>query len=470
MFLFVIRVMFFVFPVILFVKLLFFIKRFAWKRRAKDTVSVGFFHPYCNAGGGGERVLWEAIRAVQKEYKNIHCVVYSGDNVSAEDIIKNVELRFNIKLHRGIQFEYLRCRFLVEAKYYPFCTLLLQSLGSVVLAFEALSKHVPDIYIDTMGYAFTFPIFRFFGSSRICAYVHFPTISTDMLKVVKNRQVGVNNRRFISNNKIFSECKLVYYKIFAFLYGFVGRRAEVIMVNSSWTRGHILELWKKPQRTFTVYPPCDVSQFNNIPLESHNGKSRFLSIAQFRPEKDHQLQIRAFHQFISELELGTNPVKNNGPLPTLVLVGSCRDEGDSRRVDGLKNLCENLGILKNVEFKVNLSFRDVMKEMENASVALHTMRDEHFGIGIVECMSAGLVMIAHDSGGPKMDIVVDFNEKKTGFLATDIQSFADAMTNVWNMKETDLYEIRKCARESVSRFSVNKFEETFLQSFRLLFL
>ena len=28
---------------------------------------VGFFHPYCNAGGGGERVLWVAIRALQKK-------------------------------------------------------------------------------------------------------------------------------------------------------------------------------------------------------------------------------------------------------------------------------------------------------------------------------------------------------------------------------------------------------------------
>lgn len=25
---------------------------------------IGFFHPYCNAGGGGERVLWCAIRAL----------------------------------------------------------------------------------------------------------------------------------------------------------------------------------------------------------------------------------------------------------------------------------------------------------------------------------------------------------------------------------------------------------------------
>src|ERR1051326_4982599 len=29
---------------------------------------VGFFHPFCNAGGGGERVLWAAIRATQHRW------------------------------------------------------------------------------------------------------------------------------------------------------------------------------------------------------------------------------------------------------------------------------------------------------------------------------------------------------------------------------------------------------------------
>lgn len=35
-------------------------------RRAREGCpTVAFFHPYCNAGGGGERVLWCAIRALQ---------------------------------------------------------------------------------------------------------------------------------------------------------------------------------------------------------------------------------------------------------------------------------------------------------------------------------------------------------------------------------------------------------------------
>ena len=35
--------------------------------RGNEEVVVGFFHPYCNAGGGGERVLWCAVNAIQKK-------------------------------------------------------------------------------------------------------------------------------------------------------------------------------------------------------------------------------------------------------------------------------------------------------------------------------------------------------------------------------------------------------------------
>ena len=33
------------------------------------------------------------------------------------------------------------------------------------------------------------------------------------------------------------------------------------------------------------------------------------------------------------------------------------------------------------------------------------MWNEHFGIGVVEMMAAGMVTVAHDSGGPKADII-----------------------------------------------------------------
>lgn len=37
-------------------------------QNADGKLKVAFFHPYCNAGGGGEKVLWVAIQALQKKY------------------------------------------------------------------------------------------------------------------------------------------------------------------------------------------------------------------------------------------------------------------------------------------------------------------------------------------------------------------------------------------------------------------
>lgn len=39
------------------------------KRRGNEKYfHIGLFHPYCNAGGGGERVLWCAVKALHNRY------------------------------------------------------------------------------------------------------------------------------------------------------------------------------------------------------------------------------------------------------------------------------------------------------------------------------------------------------------------------------------------------------------------
>ena len=55
---------------------------------------VGFFHPFCNAGGGGERVLWAAIRATQKRWPNAKVMVYTGDHgVTKDQMLYRVKVR-----------------------------------------------------------------------------------------------------------------------------------------------------------------------------------------------------------------------------------------------------------------------------------------------------------------------------------------------------------------------------------------
>ena len=46
-----------------------------------------------NAGGGGERVLWAAIRAIQKRWPKAVCVVYTGDHeVTKANILERVKV------------------------------------------------------------------------------------------------------------------------------------------------------------------------------------------------------------------------------------------------------------------------------------------------------------------------------------------------------------------------------------------
>lgn len=61
------------------------------------------------------------------------------------------------------------------------------------------------------------------------------------------------------------------------------------MVNSSWTRSHVSDIWKSPV-IHTVYPPCDVTEFSKLPLGANKNR-HVVSVGQFRPEKDHQLQV-----------------------------------------------------------------------------------------------------------------------------------------------------------------------------------
>lgn len=56
-----------------------------------------------------------------------------------------------------------------------------QALGSVRCAWAGLRQLVPELFVDTTGWAFPYPLARLAGA-RVAAYVHYPTISTDMLQ------------------------------------------------------------------------------------------------------------------------------------------------------------------------------------------------------------------------------------------------------------------------------------------------
>ena len=151
-----------------------------------------------------------------------------------------------------------------------------------------------------------------------------------MLQKVREQRPSYNNASAIASSVTISSLKLCYYQLIAYAYSWAGRHAQVVMVNSSWTKQHIAHLWwsarsssptpSTGRRLTLVYPPCNttallametdktVSQ-STTASSSSSGKKKskpsvrtdtgetkkrmILSIGQFRPEKDHMLQIRA---------------------------------------------------------------------------------------------------------------------------------------------------------------------------------
>ncbi|CAL8469297.1 g8838 [Coccomyxa elongata] len=427
---------------------------------------VAFFHPFADSGGGGERVLWCAVKALQDAYPSLQILIYCRAGLTPRALCLRASSAFFLDVQDRFQVVPLMHCDLISPKRYPRWTMLQQALGSVQLAYDALALAVPEVVIDTSGWAFMYPLFRLAGV-RVASYTHYPTISTDMLQRVTSRQATFNNNSKIAADPIKSLAKVVYYFIFAAAYGAVGGWANVVMVNSSWTRQHISQLWWTLKKPSLVYPPCNVSHLAALPLD-RKLKSLFLvSVAQFRPEKDHEKQLHAFSLARERAHADTQRTPSLSSEAVLAarlkLVGSCRNGEDEQRVANLKKTTSELGLDAHVDFCVNAPFSEVQQLLGGAVGGLHTMVDEHFGISIVEYMAAGVIPIAHNSGGPMMDIVVKDSSGMVGYLCENKEEYADAITQVLSMDQEKRMSIAAAARRRALHFTDKGFQEAFLE-------
>ena len=88
------------------------------------------------------------------------------------------------------------------------------------------------------------------------------------------------------------------------------------------------------------------------------------------------------------------------------------------------------------------------------------MWNEHFGIGVVEMMAAGLVTVAHNSGGPRDDIIA----AGTGMLAVSPEEYADAFEVAFSGRGAD---VAKAGRiRATTQFGNEMFQSGFLDGLK----
>lgn len=412
------------------------------------------------------------MHSIQTCHPEADVYIYCSASSTVTDLVHAAKSRFNLDILPNFSVVPLRKRHLLDPSRYPRLTMVCQAIASVIVAVEALDGLVPQVWIDTTGWAFPYPLIRMLGS-HVIAYVHYPTISSDMLLRVKNREAAFNNSNSLASSGIFSYLKLVYYHIFAFIYGFCGGFANVCMVNSSWTKSHIEDIWWMHGGTESialVYPPCDTEDLRKLDLDKRLKTITVLSIAQFRPEKNHEIQLQALAharnaaRHMQDAELAELVMQTK-----LILAGGCRGDKDYERVDMLKHKAKELGLDDScVEFCINVPFSDLRTMLGNAIAGIHSMRDEHFGISVVEYMAAGAIPIAHASGGPQTDIVkpepVDGEMQETGYLCDSVEQYSRALTEVLRMDTHARLAMSGAARRRSSRFSDERFQHDFLEA------
>lgn len=438
------------------------------KQQKKGVKVVTFIHPNCTDCGGGEKVLWYMLNSLlnkNKEepnpfYKSIIIKIITAGNVDSTTIRKKLKNIFNIDfsfqksndLISSIELVRVKSDFLLKPQ--PIGTMFLQILGQILFSFEIIIKNYSDAYIDTTGLPFTYFILKYLGHAKVSAYVHYPFISDDMINDIKYSRKGVHSRGIISKIPFLKPIKILYYRMIYLLYKLNGNQISYAQCNSSWTLQHMQKIWKKTQLTL-LYPPCNNLAFQEI-AQNTDRANIVVSFAQFRPEKNHHLQIRIMSELLS---------RRNVPSDIeLHMIGGVRNEKDEAYFNELQLKINELGLQNHIKLLKNVPFSMVQSEFSRAKIGIHTMKDEHFGISIIEMMAAGLIVIAHRSAGAKLDII-DPSEKVVGFTVESDKDYSLQIENILNDYE-NLQSVAVNAVERADYFGEESFQRKFNFAFK----
>lgn len=216
-----------------------------------------------------------------------------------------------------------------------------------------------------------------------------------------------------------------------------------LIYNSDFTRQFIEKSLPK-RKGITLYPPIDTSSFK--PGKKEN---IILSVGRFDSPshpKRQDILIKAFKQMQTKQ-------KNDYRL---IIAGGLK--GDDKIIKDLKKQADK----SNIDFKVNLSFKELSKLFSSAKIFWHAAgygidemkhpdKMEHFGMTTVEAMSAGIVPAVINKGGQK-EVV----NSETGFLWDSVSQVVGQTLNLIN-SEKNRQTYSKKAQERSKLFSLKSF-------------
>ncbi len=124
----------------------------------------------------------------------------------------------------------------------------------------------------------------------------------------------------------------------------------------------------------------------------------------------------------------------------------------------IKEEAERYNVRDRVEILIDVSREDLRRILCKASFYVHPPFAEHFGISIVEAMSAGCVPIVYRDGGGWIDIVSKINER-LGY--NDVDEIPRIILSIET--ENMFNHLSKISRERSKKYSYERFRERLLR-------
>ena len=350
-------------------------------------------HPRMSVMGGGERVAIHSIKEALREGHEVYLATEEFDVDSFEDFF-------------GVQGLFKDVRLLT---YPPFQPMIRRAVLYQRLAYHQLrlrkfvsKNRAFDLILNTAEVA-NQPTARL----PSIEYCYFP-----------------NYFSHLESDGLTGLWELYYWPAKMFYRSRVGHVDRLLAV-SDFTRKFVRERWGR--NSTTLYPPCPVDLYDNLRIPK---RDLVITVGRIAPEK----RMGIFLEIARRI-----------PAVDFAIVGSISTERRSY-YESLRAEAPS-----NVSFIVS-PLRKVREVLGRAKVYVHTALNEHFGITIVEAMSAGCVPVVHNSGGPTEIVSQD-----VGYRWTSIGEAAKQVSTI--IENDDLQkEKSRAAAVRAELFGPNQFE------------
>lgn len=398
-----------------------------------NKCEIGILHPQCGDFAGGEKVLWLVLQCMQKKKMGKKIRIFCNFHSEKEEFQTKIKEHFNVDIDIcDLEFQRLHLGWLIHADNYNFARLFFQYIASCLTAIEICLTSNCCYIIDTSGMHFGTVIFRLFKIPCI-VYIHYPLLN-------------VSTR----------PSTMLYHFLLLQMYKLSLLSSSKIIVNSTWTYKKIIKMCCFEKDIEIIYPPCNCLNSNQLIDEFDTDTINIVSLGQFRPEKNHYLQINVFSQL-------SDHFKNK--KMTFHVIGSTRNDNDEKLFEALSNLASNNTKNENhqVIFHKNKKSESIELILSKCQYAIHTMKEEHFGIAIVEMMSRGLIIFCHASGGPREDII---KNEENGFLCDNCDEYVNKMKSLFDSDKYSKCRIRTNAHLTSLKFSNHHFTNKMAKVFQ----